>query len=69
MKWDRTKKDVDIPRTIKIMKMTQEQFLSEYQDLKETNLLTTDLRLEINNCINLMNGVFYKLDMLVLNNK
>ena len=65
MKWDRTKKEVDIPRTIRIMKMSQEQLKGEIDDLKETNILTQELKKEINDYINAMNVVFYKLDMII----
>ena len=67
MKWDRNKKEVDIPRTISIMKMSQEQLKGEIDDLKDTDLLTPELRKEINDYINGMNVIFYKIDMAVLN--
>lgn len=62
-KWDRTKQEVDIKRTINIMKMTQEQFYDEFTDLKLANLLNHELITEINDYINSINKTMYKIQM------
>ena len=62
-KWDRTKQEVDIKRTINIMKMTQEQFYDEFTDLKLANLLNHELITEINYYINSINKTMYKIQM------
>lgn len=61
MKWDRSKPEVDIPRTINIMKMTQQQFLDEYSDLKLAGVLNDELIKEFNDFINGMNKTMHKL--------